>query len=171
MFHLKMDPQLEGAVEVHPFSQINIKWSHSLYCGPYHSHFIFAHETAEYIPSIKVSKGLLGQKTLIYYEFCFIHPPKSVATGDTTLQDSVLVLRAFGGLPWNRTSQPNNYFGRLFACFQFCFLPPPPHPHPPFGCIRNQSINHLRKSSITYTILPALPFLMQTFAGRKFKHG
>ena len=47
MAHFKMDPQLEGVVEVHSFSQTNVKFDPlSL-----HSHFIFTHETAEYIPS------------------------------------------------------------------------------------------------------------------------
>ena len=68
---LKMDPQSEGVVAVRSCSQSSI---HSLYFGPYHSHFILTHETAEYIPSTKVAKGLARLKTLIHYEFCLPIP-------------------------------------------------------------------------------------------------
>ena len=53
----KNGPHLEGAMEVHPFSQTNLKFEPlSLLLTSTKSHF-FTHETAEYILSIKISKG------------------------------------------------------------------------------------------------------------------
>ena len=75
-----MDPQFEGAVDgsASLFTDKH-EVGATLSSVDLNSHFIFTHKTAEYILSIKISKGLPRWKTLIYYEFLFYPAPKKHA--------------------------------------------------------------------------------------------
>ena len=66
-------------MEVHPFSQTNLKFEPLSLLLTSTKSLFFTHETAEYILSIKISIRLPRLKTWIYYDFLFYPSPQKRA--------------------------------------------------------------------------------------------
>ena len=85
MVLLKMDPQLEGAMEVHPFSQTNMKFKPvSLLLTSTQSLHFHIRNSWIYSVNKNIKKVCQDRKPWFIMTLCFTHAPKSITAGEKT---------------------------------------------------------------------------------------